>query len=173
LGGSEFKIFIILGAPLKRPGENTALYQNSIHAVSTSPLLFYSGYLLRNSISKFETFDFAHPIFIPSKTRLTLPLPGDIPDNQGNEFVLAFMQNDIHSAQHTKQHPELYITTESPNVVKVNVTLPLMKDVMADKFLEVTRGKVIQVTLPDVIRTDGTKIEKKGKRLKVIISLIF
>ncbi|XP_061169978.1 uncharacterized protein LOC133179200 [Saccostrea echinata] len=87
----------------------------------------------------------------------------EIPDNQGKEFIIGFMEADEAWVGNFSESPlKLFITTASEKPVNVNVSAPMSKALyQGDRFI-IKKGTIKQISIPKSLRLRGTKRAKKA-----------
>ncbi|KAK7098754.1 IgGFc-binding protein-like isoform X2 [Littorina saxatilis] len=83
------------------------------------------------------------------------------PDSQGTEFFIGFMENELLRTFHKPNDIELFLATNSPDPVQVNVTTPLL-DPNFKKVAIVYKGSTESVSIAHRICGVGTEKSNKG-----------
>ncbi|XP_069104234.1 IgGFc-binding protein-like [Argopecten irradians] len=93
---------------------------------------------------------------------------GDKPDNQGKDFVVAFMQNRPNDADF-----ELFITTFVDDIVNVTVSTPGIHGLGSFyRELQVSRGSTELVLVDVALRIDGTALSPTGLSVQATDEII-
>ncbi|XP_062604092.1 uncharacterized protein LOC134265885, partial [Saccostrea cucullata] len=88
----------------------------------------------------------------------------EIPDNQGKEFIIGYMEARTSGGRVSKKPVDLFITTSSVTPVDVEISTP--KDGNNVKKITVTQDKVEHVQLPKELRLLGNMRCNKGVLIK-------
>lgn len=90
----------------------------------------------------------------------------EIPDNQGKEFIIGFMEADeAHNGKHSELPLKLFITTASPIPVNVSVSAPMVTNLYHGDQFTITKGIVREISLPESLRSQETERSEKGIRI--------
>ena len=93
-------------------------------------------------------------------------LLGGQPDNQGKEFIIAFMTKDNLPQM---SDIDIFITTTSKNFVTVNVTVPLLKRSMFNESFEIASPNSTKLVLDKQLYM-GPESEKSSKAIHISAS---
>jgi hypothetical protein len=87
----------------------------------------------------------------------------EIPDNQGREFIIGFMEAGEAMTGKISNHPlELFITTASSSPVTVSVSAPNATNLYHGDHFTVSKGTVHQLSIPQALRSRATERSRKA-----------
>lgn len=93
----------------------------------------------------------------------------DIPDNQGREFIIGFMEaREAINGEFSTRPLELFITTASLIPVTVSVSAPNATNLYHGDQFTVSKGTVRQLSIPQTLRSRG--IERSEKAIHIVSS---